>query len=212
MKSISMKSENKGNGKRNYRIKSYHNFYKRKGIYRFFYKNTIKLFVFLALIVGVLLFVKWMVPDLDQQLELYLSKFNTLAVLVFFLLSETLLGLIPPDFFIVWAQGFDAPYLWVGIIACLSYLGGVFSFFIGKYIGQIPSIEKWIIKNFLKHFDLIKKWGGVLIIFAALFPLPFSPVCIAAGSVRFPFKTFLLLGLFRFMRFFGYAIVLFSII
>ena len=70
----------------------------------------------------------------------------------------------------------------------------------------------WIKKKFIKHFELIRKWGGVLIIFAALFPLPFSAVCIVAGSVRFPLPAFFTLGLFRFIRFFGYALVLFKVV
>jgi membrane protein YqaA with SNARE-associated domain len=100
----------------------------------------------------------------------------------------------------------------VSVLAVLSYVGGVIAYFIGKYIGSQPKIEQWILSKFSKRFKLIQKWGGVLIVFAALFPLPFSSICLVAGAVRFPFKTFLLLGLFRFARFFGYALVLLNLI
>ncbi len=100
----------------------------------------------------------------------------------------------------------------VGLLALLSYLGGVLSYFIGKFIGGLPKIESWIIQRFSKHYDLIRRWGGVLIVFAALFPLPFSPICLIAGAVRFPFVTLIQLGLFRFVRFFLYAFILFSVV
>jgi membrane protein YqaA with SNARE-associated domain len=62
------------------------------------------------------------------------------------------------------------------------------------------------------HIKQIRTWGGVLIVFAALFPLPFSPVCMAAGMIRFPLPAFFLLGLFRFARFFGYALILYKVV
>lgn len=198
--------------KKNSRINIYHQLYKRKGVYRFFYKNAIKVFITIGLIaLGVFLLKEWM-PDYDQKLEILLNRFNPVFVIILFFVSESFLGLIPPDFFIIWTQNFDQTYLWVSFLAILSYIGGVISYQIGKYVGLNPAVERWIIKNFLRHLDLIKKWGGILIVFGAIFPLPFSVVCILAGIIRFPFKTFLGLALFRFLRFYFYAVVLFSIV
>ena len=151
-------------------------------------------------------------PDYDTKLQILLDSINTYWALAIFFTSETILGLIPPDLFIIWAKKFASPYGMVTLLACLSYLGGVIAYFLGKYIGGLPKIEQWILTKFDKHFKLIQKWGGVLIVFAALFPLPFSAICLVAGAVRFPFKTFLALGLFRFARFFGYALVLLNLI
>lgn len=194
------------------KFSSYHVYYKRKGVYSFLWKNSLKILIgFTFLIVG-FLWIKSLIPNFDARLESLLNVFNTYSVLSIFFASESLLGLIPPDFFIVWAQKFDFPYAMVGLLAILSYLGGIVSYFIGKYISGLPSVEVWIKKKFIKHFELIKSWGGVLIVFAALFPLPFSAVCIVAGSVRFPLPAFFTLGLFRFARFFGYAVFLFSFV
>lgn len=198
--------------KKKKRINQFHLYYKRKGVYTFLLKNSLKVIVIFGVIIAALLFVKSQISDFDIKLEALLNSFNTPGVLSIFLLSESLLGLIPPDLFIVWTKKFDFPYLMVGLLAILSYLGGTISYFIGKYLGSLPKIEKWIRKRFIKHFELIKRWGGVLIVFAALFPLPFSAVCIVAGAVRFPLPSFFLLGLFRFVRFFGYAIVLFKVV
>lgn len=193
------------------KVNLYHFYYKKKGVYSFLLKNSIKIIIGLAVLVGVVLFVKSLIPDFDESFQALLEKFDTLPVLLLFTVSETLLGLIPPDIFIVWAQKFDVPYLMVFFLGCLSYLGGVLSYGIGNRIGHIPKVDKWVKKKFVEHFDKIRKWGGVLIIFAALFPLPFSPICMVAGMVRFPLPAFFTLALFRFARFFGYAVVLFQL-
>lgn len=193
------------------KVNTYHHLYKRKGVYPFLIKNSIKLVIFLVLLVVGLILLKDQMPDLEYTFELFTNKFRPITILGVFLLSESFLGLIPPDFFLVWAKQFNTPYAMVALLAVLSYGGGVISYFIGNYIGHIPAVEKWMYNRFLTHIDKIKKWGGVLIVFAALFPLPFSPICMAAGMVRFPFVPFILLGLFRFIRIFGYALILFKV-
>jgi membrane protein DedA with SNARE-associated domain len=57
---------------------------------------------------------------------------------------------------------------------------------------------------------MIEKWGGLVIIMAALFPLPFAMISTIAGIVKYPFKTYLLYGLTRYIRFYLYAIVIFG--
>lgn len=54
--------------------------------------------------------------------------------------------------------------------------------------------------------------GGFVIVFSALFPLPYSAVCMAAGAVKYSFKRLLLLGLTRFLRFYGYAVLVYALI
>lgn len=205
-------NKNKKKRKIGNKVNSYHNLYKRKGVYPFLMKNTVKLVIFILLIVVGLILLQDQMPALKGSFDLFTDKFSPITVLVSFFLSESIfLGLVPPDFFIVWAQQFSSPYAMVALLALLSYGGGVFSYFIGNYIGSIPKIELWLNRRFNDHINKIKRWGGVLIVFAAIFPLPFSPVCMAAGLVRFPFLMLLLLGLFRFVRIFGYAFILFRL-
>lgn len=193
------------------RVNIYHFYYKKKGVYSFLFKNMAKIAIGLLALIAILYFVKGLIPDFDNSLDQLINRFDTLPVLSIFLLSESILGLIPPDLFIVWSQKFDYPYAMISLLALLSYLGGLISYYIGKRLGSLPRINSWIKKKFIVHFDKIQKWGGVLIIFAALFPLPFSPVCMVAGMVRFPIPAFLSLALFRFARFFAYALVLFKV-
>lgn len=198
--------------KRRSRLNIYHHYYRRKGVYTFLWKNSLKITIGFAVLIGTFLIFKEYVPNYNSKLETLLNSINTWWALSIFFISEIVLGLIPPDLFIIWSKKFQFPYGMVSVLAVLSYVGGVIAYFIGKYIGSQPKIEQWILSKFSKHFKLIQKWGGVLIVFAALFPLPFSSICLVAGAVRFPFKTFLLLGLFRFARFFGYALVLLNLI
>jgi membrane protein YqaA with SNARE-associated domain len=176
------------------------------------WKNSLKIIAGFGILIAAFLIFKEFVPNYNTKLESLLNSINTGWALSIFFISETILGLIPPDLFIIWSKKFDSPYTMVSLLAMLSYLGGTIAYFTGKYIGSLPKIENWILAKFSNHFQLIQSWGGVLIVFAALFPLPFSSICLVAGAVRFPFKTFLLLALFRFIRFFGYALVLLNLI
>ena len=193
------------------KIKRYHHYYRRKGGYSFFIKNSIRVAIGLLILIGAILLLRQLAPNIEQQFEALLASFTTTKTLIFFYASESLFGLVPPDLFIIWAQKFSFPYGMVAILALLSYVGGVTSYFMGNYISHIPSVENWIKKKFLDQLMKIRKWGGLMIVFAALFPLPFSPVCMIAGTIRYPLPGFFVLALFRFARFFGYALVLFKV-
>ncbi|MGB1185025.1 MAG: short-chain dehydrogenase, partial [Schleiferiaceae bacterium] len=55
-----------------------------------------------------------------------------------------------------------------------------------------------------------KRFGGLLIIIAALTPLPYPIVCQLCGINKFPFRAFALLTLVRFLRFAIYGLVLYK--
>jgi membrane protein YqaA with SNARE-associated domain len=194
------------------KVNRYHHFYRRKGVYPFLLKNTVRLILGLGILVVVLYFLQDLFPNMEKSFEMMTGRFRPITILIIFLLSESLLGLITPDFFIIWAKQFNNTYAMVALLATLSYGGGAISYIIGNYIGHLPKVEKWLINKFVDHIKQIRTWGGVLIVFAALFPLPFSPVCMAAGMIRFPLPAFFLLGLFRFARFFGYALILYKVV
>ncbi len=192
-------------------LNRYHYYYRRKGVYTFLIRNSARQAVGLVLLIAIVLLLRYFAPNLEESFEALLQSFTTTKTLLLFFASESLFGLIPPDLFIIWTQKFPYPYLMVGVLAVLSYVGGFVSYLIGNYISHLPKVENWIKKKFLDQLILMRKWGGIVIVFAALFPLPFSPVCMIAGTIRFPKYTLLLLGLFRFLRFFGYALVLFKV-
>jgi membrane protein YqaA with SNARE-associated domain len=131
--------------------------------------------------------------------------------LLLFFSSESLLGLIPPEIFIVWSNKTSSPIFYLTILALLSYLGGIVSFFIGRSIAKLPSVYNYLEVKMKKHLKNIKKWGGFLIVVGALLPIPFSMTSIAAGTINYSFKYYLLFGLLRFARFYLYALAIYNI-
>lgn len=148
--------------------------------------------------------------------EYYFGQLSLLVgqeyILSLFFVSETLLGLLPPDLFIIWAKQFTSPYAVVALLALLSYGGGLLAYFMGVKLLKINRLSHMINVKFAKQFAMLKSWGGFIIVVAALLPLPYSTMCLGAGMLKYSFKTFLFLGIFRIARFFVYAAVLFQVI
>lgn len=146
----------------------------------------------------------------------YFAEFSLLVskelVLITFFVSETLLGLVPPDLFIMWAEQFSSPYAVVGLLAMLSYLAGLLSYFLGLRLVRWKSVSNYVNVKFGKHFAMLRSWGGFIVVVAALLPLPFSTMCMGAGMLKFSFKSLAILGLFRLVRFFVYAFFIFQMI
>ncbi len=189
----------------------YHRFLKLKGIYLLAWKSTLRLIVIAAIITAILLLAQLFISNLYDRIDVFLKTWDVATTLVVFFISETLLGLIPPDFFIVWANNTSYPIVMLNVLAVLSYVGGVGSFFIGRWIRHFPKVNNWLEKRFSTHFDKIKKYGAFIIVFSALFPLPFSTISMVAGMVNYPRKAFLIYGLTRLLRFYLYAIILFQV-
>ncbi len=195
-------------------LELYHNYYKRTGLYKFLGINFLKLILILAGIIALILLLDQIIDFKARQddMQHFVERHNPLFVFSFFLGTESLMGLIPPDIFIVWAKARfpENAYFIVGILGTLSYIGGINAYFLGILVRRFPKVEKYVQKKYEKNFDLIKKWGGIVIIMAALFPLPFAMISTVAGIVKYPFKPFLLYGLTRYIRFFLYAMAIFG--
>src|SRR5690606_17874093 len=97
-------------------------------------------------------------------------------------------------------------------LALASYIGGILSYFAGKAITRIPAVHRTMETKMSKHIKNTEKWGGFLIVVGALLPIPFAVTSVAAGIINYKFKYYLLFGLLRFIRFYGYALVIFSIV
>ena len=196
------------------RFRIHHNWNKRIGLYSFLGKNFLKLLLLLAGIVLAIFILDW-IFDLKHQQEVIKSFVDSLKpvyVFLFFFATESFMGMIPPDIFIVWAKArFTAhPYIMVTILATISYIGGIVAYYLGQFTRKSKRVKGYIKRKYEKNFDMIEKWGGLVIIMAALFPLPFAMISTIAGIVKYPFKTFLLYGLTRYIRFYLYAIVIFG--
>ena len=198
--------------KKKSRTRLLHQYYSYTGFYAFLGKSLKKSAIPIILIVGLLFFVNEYVFTIDDGLELLTNSFSRIGVLITFFISETLLGLIPPEIFIGWSKKTANPILNVSVLATLSYLGGVISYFIGKASTKIPSMKNYLEVKMAKNLKNIRKWGGFLILVGALLPLPFSISCMAAGIIQYPLKNVVLFGLFRFVRFALYGWAIFNVV
>lgn len=164
-----------------------------------------------AILIGLILFEKF-----TPGLAFYFAKYSVIVsheiVLGVFFLSETILGLVPPDLFIVWAKQFSHPYAVVLLLAILSYLAGLVAYYLGVKLGGLERISNVINVKFADQFRMLRSWGGLIIVIAALLPLPYSTMCLGAGMLKYSLKALLLLGLFRIVRFFAYAAVLYQVV
>ncbi|MCT4638105.1 MAG: VTT domain-containing protein [Bacteroidales bacterium] len=196
----------------NTRIKVIHKYNKYTGFYTFIWGSLKKSFLpIVGFVLAVVLF-DIFVLDISDLFVRMTETYPTVGVLGVFFASESLLGLIPPEIFIGWSEKTESPIIMLSILATLSYLGGVISYGIGKLISRTPALKRSIETKMHKHIVNVRKWGGLLIIVGALLPIPFSMVSIASGIIDYKFKTYLMFGSLRFVRFYLYAIAIFSMV
>lgn len=198
--------------KKDHHIKRLHNYYKRTGFYMFILESLKKAIMpIILVVVGLFLFNKY-VYNLNDGLQRMTETFSRTGIFSVFFISETILGLIPPEIFIAWSKKTAEPVLNLSILATLSYLGGITSYFLGKAALKIESVRYHLEVKMAKHLQNTKKWGGFLIIVGALLPIPFAITCMTAGMIRYPLSGVLMFGLFRFVRFALYAWAIFSMV
>ena len=194
------------------KTKLLHQYYSYTGFYRFIGISLRKAIVPIGLVVIGLLLFNTYIYNLNDGLQTMTETFSTIGVLSVFFISETLLGLIPPEIFIAWSKKTDDPLVILTILATLSYLGGLITFFIGKASLRIAPFRNYLEVKMKSHLKNTSKWGGFLIVVGALLPVPFSITCLTAGMIKYPFKGVALFGLFRFLRFAIYAWAIFKMV
>lgn len=186
-----------------------HQYYSYTGFYKFVWEAIKKASPY---IIGVVILVYTVnhFYNINDALTRLTEILPAYGVLSFFFVSETLLGLVPPEIFIAWSGKMHNPWLYLSLLAVLSYGGGLLSYWMGRTITKIPSVHKYLEVKMEKQLKNSKKWGGFLIMVGAVLPLPFSIACIAAGIIEFPFKNVVLYGTLRFVRFAIYGFIIFS--
>ncbi|WP_262911045.1 YqaA family protein [Tenacibaculum ovolyticum] len=193
-------------------VKRLHNYYQRTGFYMFIWESLKKAFwPIVGAVIAVFLFNKY-VYNINDGLQTVTETFSRIGVLTVFFISETILGLIPPEIFIAWSKKTGAPVLNLSLLATLSYFGGLTAYFIGRASLKIDSVKNYLEVKMAKNLKNTSKWGGFLILVGALLPLPFAISCLTAGMIKYPFKNVVIFGLFRFLRFAIYAWAIFKMV
>lgn len=175
----------------------------------FFVRNLGKGLLWLSLLIGGFILLK---DRIDLNYLQWLSPIYEEPFLVYLIYStsELFFGIIPPEIFMIWSLrlGKLASYaLNVGALAVISYVAGVLGYLIGNYLNH-TRLYDYLQKNLFGHYErYFQRFGGFLIVVAALTPLPFSGVSMLVGSVEFPAKKYLLFASARFIRFAAYSYI-----
>ncbi len=192
------------------RLHLLHQYYSYTGFYNFV-GNAVKKALPAIIAIVVIIYVINHFFSINEALVRLTEILPIYGVLASFFVSETLLGLVPPEIFIAWAGKLNNPWLYLSFLAILSYTGGLIGYWIGVYITNVPKVHLYLEEKMKKQLKNSKKWGGFLILVGALLPLPFSISCIAAGIINFPFKGVIVYGSLRLVRFLIYGLIIFNI-
>ena len=187
---------------RYYQITKFYSFLKNTA-----FRGGAAVIVFVLLLVVLELFVL----DFNSLLNHLVATYSSTFIFSFFLASETILGIIPPEVFIAWSSKSASPWLFLFILATISYAGGIISYFIGNRLFLIPNIKNHIENKIEKHIVNLRKWGGLFVLLGAISPIPHSIVSLASGLIKYDFKHYLMWSLFRYARFLFYALVIFKV-
>ena len=193
------------------KLRLLHQYYSYTGFYTFVGRSLKKAVIPILLFCLALFLIDRFVIDFHDFFVHVTATYAPVNILGLFFVSESILGLIPPEIFIAWADKTAHPIAYLSLLATLSYLGGIVSFFIGKSISKMPAVFNYMEGKMKKQLANISKWGGFLIVVGALFPIPFSITSMAAGIIHYKFRYYLLFGLLRFVRFYIFAYAIFKV-
>lgn len=202
------KASNNGLGKR---LSLMNRYFKITQFYTFIKSTAFKGGIIAIIFVLLLLVVDSFIVDIGSVLTNLVEVCSPLVIFSIFLISESLLGLLPPEIFIAWASKSDYSILFLFLLATISYIGGIISYFIGSRLFLIPAVKDYIEVKIAKHIVNLRKWGGIFVFLGAVSPLPHSIVSMACGLIKYNFKHYLLWSLFRYVRFLVYALVIFQV-
>lgn len=179
---------------------------------RFLLRNLLKGLLWFAIIIAAYIFFESYVTEaISKQIGVIADK--KLLLFSIFTISEIVFGIIPPEFFmILWQhQGTVAEYIVnLSILAVLSYGAGVLGYYIGFTFTKTAAFQKIRLKYLVQYEYSLRKFGIYLVLVGAITPVPFSAMCMLAGSVQLPYKTFLWVCVARVFRFAAYGWMVWS--
>lgn len=193
------------------RLSLINRYYKITKFYSFIKSTTYNGLLVGAIVVAILFVLEYFFIDFNSLLNHFVATYSPTVIISFFYASETILGLVPPEIFIAWAAKTTSPWMFLFVLATMSYVGGITAYFIGNRLAAIKRVKQYLEVKVSKHIVNLRKWGGLFVVIGALLPIPHSIVSMACGLIKYSFKQYLLWALFRYVRFVIYALVIFQI-
>jgi membrane protein YqaA with SNARE-associated domain len=180
----------------------------------FLFSNLIKGLIWFAVIITLFIFFEEYIKENFKE-HIGDIRANPGILYGVYTLSEIVFGVIPPEFFMmIWVldnievSGF---IINLGILTVISYGAGVLGYYIGKTFSKTRIYNLHIREKYLKQYDSkLKKFGGYLVFVGAVTPVPFSAMCMLAGSVNMNLRNFLIICISRVLRFAIYGWMVWS--
>ena len=186
---------------------------RNRGFFRYVGRSVLLILLVYLLVIAIVFLMGKYVIDFNAIFGGFLERLSNSFVILLFFLSESFMGMIPVDLFVIWTQKFENPLIWLALLGVLSYAGGVISYGIGLWIATRPRIKSFTEQRLKAYTTFVRKWGGAFIVIAALFPFtPFSLVVIAITLFHYPFRNFLLFALARLVRFMVQGVIFFDLL
>ncbi|MBX2961055.1 MAG: VTT domain-containing protein [Cyclobacteriaceae bacterium] len=174
---------------------------------QFLLRNLFKgLLWFAVIITAYILLEGYLEETLSHEINHLAGK--KLLLFAIFTVSEIVFGIIPPEFFmILWQHGGDLSAYVINLIilAVISYGAGVLGYYIGYSFTKTGFFKRIKDKYLVQYEYSLRKYGIYLVVVGSVTPVPFSAMCMLAGSVQLPLKRFLLVSLLRVFRFTVYG-------
>jgi len=169
----------------------------------FFLKNFLRGIVFFVIAI-IFYKITFSYLDLSSLKDQILFDFPTTFVLILFFMSEVVLGIIPPELFMIWAitsRPLGSYFFYVIVFSLISYTAGFVAYLFGKYLHK-SIVYEFMRKNIIgKYEKKINSYGWLVIVVAAITPLPFSATCAVIGAIGFERNKYLFYSLARFIRY-----------
>lgn len=178
---------------------------------RFFIRNLTRGVLWLAILVAAYVLMNHYVDFESSELLMSLGNNPGLVYSIYFI-SEIVIGIIPPELFMMWSLELAQNRNYIvdlALLAIISYFAGIVTYLFGLYF-HTTVIYRYIRRRYLGKFEsYFHQFGGFLLVVAALTPLPFSGICMLTGAVNYSRKGFFLLTLTRFIRFAVYGYIMY---
>lgn len=177
---------------------------------RFFLSNLLKGVIWMIVIVGGYFYLE---SNYNFSLQEILGPFYDQPAVIYtiFFGSEVIFGIIPPELFMIWSLREEVLNIYIQnviALAVISYCAGLIGYYLGSHFSTTRAYRV-LRKNYLRKFEKhITRFGGFMIIVAALTPIPFAGICMLMGAVKYPTRKFMLISLSRFLRFVIYAMII----
>jgi len=187
-------------------------YYRITRFYVFLKDVLVKALIILGIFMGMVFLFDYFVLDIRELFNYVETNFSSLVVFIVFFISELLMGVVPPEIFIAWGLETLEPWQHMFVLSALSYISGIFAYWVGVLLYRNHFVRKYVDGKFSNYKRNLRRWGGLFIFVGAMLPMPHALVSFAAGIVKFNFENYLMWSLFRFARFFAFALVMLQIL